>query len=104
MKEWTGRWSDGSKEWTKEWLAALEPLEHTFGDDGVFVMEYCDFLSHWEVIERTQLFDDTWVQSSHWLSVKCRPMPSAWQYGDVSCKRQLSMAHIRSSLTILNVV
>ena len=104
MKEWTGRWSDGSKEWTKEWLAALEPLEHTFGDDGVFIMEYCDFLSHWEVIERTQLFDDTWVQSSHWLSVKCRPMPSAWQYGDVSCKRQLSMAHIRSSLIILNVV
>ena len=54
-------------------------------DDGVFVMEYSDFLSHWEGIERTQLFDNTWVQSSHWLDVKSRPLPSAWQFGDVSC-------------------
>jgi len=37
--EWTGPWSDGSKEWTKEWIPALEDLEHTFGDDGEFVME-----------------------------------------------------------------
>jgi hypothetical protein len=54
-------------------------------DDGVFIMEYDDFLSHWEGVERTQLFDSTWVQSSHWLNVKSRPLPSAWQYGDVSC-------------------
>jgi hypothetical protein len=37
--EWTGRWSDGSKEWTKEWLPALDALEHVFGEDGEFVME-----------------------------------------------------------------
>jgi hypothetical protein len=37
--EWTGRWSDGSKEWTKEWLLALDELKHEFGDDGQFVME-----------------------------------------------------------------
>lgn len=86
QSEWTGRWSDGSKEWTKEWLDALDPLEHTFGDDGVFIMEYNDFLTHWEVVEKTQLFDPSWVQSSHWLNVKGRPLPSAWQYGDVSCK------------------
>jgi hypothetical protein len=37
--EWTGPWSDGSKEWTPEWLPALEALGHTFGDDGQFIME-----------------------------------------------------------------
>ena len=37
--EWTGRWSDGSKEWTQEWLEHLSTLGHQFGDDGQFVME-----------------------------------------------------------------
>lgn len=37
--EWNGPWSDGSKEWTAEWLPALQDLKHTFGDDGQFVME-----------------------------------------------------------------
>jgi len=37
--EWTGPWSDGSKEWTPEWLPALQKLGHAFGDDGEFVME-----------------------------------------------------------------
>ncbi|KZP04006.1 cysteine proteinase [Athelia psychrophila] len=82
--EWEGRWSDGAEEWNGEWLEALKALDHTFGDDGVFVMEYCDFLQHWEGVECTQLFDNTWVQSSHWLNVRSRPLPSAWQFGDVS--------------------
>ena len=85
--EWNGPWSDGSKEWTKEWTdGALPALEHTFGDDGVFVMEYNDLLTHWSTLERTQLFDETWIQSSHWLNVGSRPLPCAWQYGDVSCE------------------
>lgn len=37
--EWTGPWSDGAKEWTEEWLPALKELQHSFGDDGEFVME-----------------------------------------------------------------
>lgn len=82
--EWTGRWADGSKEWTTEWLEALTPLQHRFGDDGVFIMEYTDFLNIWTGIERTQLFDHSWIQSSHWLNVDSRPLPCAWQFGDVS--------------------
>ena len=39
MSEWTGRWSDGAKEWTQEWLRLLPELGHEFGDDGQFVME-----------------------------------------------------------------
>ncbi|KAG6853132.1 hypothetical protein C0991_006655 [Blastosporella zonata] len=41
--EWTGPWSDGSKEWTAKWLPALEKLNHSFGDDGQFIME-CESL------------------------------------------------------------
>jgi hypothetical protein len=43
--EWTGPWSDGSREWTPETLPLLKALGHTFGDDGEFVMECrCSFL------------------------------------------------------------
>ncbi len=31
-KEWEGKWSDGSKEWTPEWM---QLLNHQFGNDGV---------------------------------------------------------------------
>lgn len=44
--EWTGPWSDGSKEWTKEWLGVLEELGHGFGNDGEFVME-CMYPTSW---------------------------------------------------------
>ena len=30
--EWGGAWSDGSEEWTPEWM---ELLDHRFGNDGV---------------------------------------------------------------------
>ncbi|KAF8516230.1 cysteine proteinase [Gautieria morchelliformis] len=86
--EWTGPWSDGSKEWTreatKEWRGVLDVLEHEFDDDGAFIMEYEDFLKVWTIVERTQLFDLTWIQSSHWLNVTSRAAPCPWQYGDIS--------------------
>ena len=40
---WDGPWSDGSKEWTKEWLQVLPELGYAFGDKGQFVME-CEWL------------------------------------------------------------
>ncbi|KAF8210804.1 hypothetical protein K438DRAFT_1664769 [Mycena galopus ATCC 62051] len=81
--EWTGPWSDGSKEWNAEWLEILPILGHVFGDDGEFVMEYSDFLDCWDQIDRTLLFDSNWITSSHWLRVSARSLPSAWTYGDV---------------------
>ncbi|KAG6918281.1 hypothetical protein DXG01_015373 [Tephrocybe rancida] len=81
--EWSGRWSDGSKEWTPAWREILPLLNHEFGDDGQFVMEYTDFLDVWDEINRTILFDSSWIMSSQWLQVPVRPLPSAWSYGDV---------------------
>ncbi|CUA72692.1 hypothetical protein RSOLAG22IIIB_10222 [Rhizoctonia solani] len=75
--EWTGAWSDGSKEWTSEWLALLPQLNHKFGNDGEFLMEYTDFLNTWTMIERSRLFDSGWKMSSMWLEVKSRSFPCA---------------------------
>jgi len=47
--EWTGPWSDGSKEWTPEWLPALGVLGHAFGNDGEFVMECLFFIFDYRV-------------------------------------------------------
>ncbi|KAG8742060.1 hypothetical protein FRC12_015450, partial [Ceratobasidium sp. 428] len=80
--EWTGPWSDGSKEWTAEWLTRLPELKHSFGDDGEFLMEYKDFLRTWGAIERTKLFDADWKITSMWLNVTSRSFPCAWNFGD----------------------
>ncbi|QRV99623.1 calpain family cysteine protease [Ceratobasidium sp. AG-Ba] len=80
--EWTGAWSDGSKEWTPEWLALLPELDHKFGNDGEFLMEYPDFLNTWTMIERSRLFDRGWKMSSMWLNANSRSFPCAWNYGD----------------------
>ncbi|VUC25304.1 unnamed protein product [Clonostachys rosea] len=54
--EWKGAWSDGSKEWTSEWL---QKLDHRFGEDGDFWMTYNDLLRKFQAFERTQLYHDT---------------------------------------------
>ncbi|CAE6445197.1 unnamed protein product [Rhizoctonia solani] len=82
--EWTGAWSDGSKEWTAEWLALLPQLQHKFGNDGEFLMEYKDFLATWTIIERCRLFNSEWRVSSMWINTTARGLPSAKSFGDVS--------------------
>lgn len=99
----TGRWADGSKEWTSEWLEALEHLGHTFGDDGAFIMECkvsfkChkhradptildeDFLDTWTLCYRARLFDPSWIVSSSWVNATLRGNGTAWDYGDISCQ------------------
>ncbi|PPQ91204.1 hypothetical protein CVT25_001220 [Psilocybe cyanescens] len=82
---WEGPWSDGSKEWTKEWLEILPELGHSFGGKGQFVMEYKDFLNVWQEVQRTLIFDETWVMSSQWLHVSL-PFPNikAFSFGDIN--------------------
>jgi hypothetical protein len=45
-----------------------------------------DFLRTWIIIEKTLLFDPSWMLSTQWLNVTSRPYPCAWSFGDVSCE------------------
>jgi hypothetical protein len=63
--EWKGAWSDGSKEWTSEWL---QRLNHQFGDDGIFWMTYKDMLSKYKYIDRTRIFGPEWHVAQQWMS------------------------------------
>ncbi|UNI15490.1 hypothetical protein JDV02_002019 [Purpureocillium takamizusanense] len=64
--EWKGPWSDGSKEWTPEWL---EKLGHRFGDDGDFWIAYEDLLRKYQAFERTRLFGDEWSITQIWTTL-----------------------------------
>ncbi|KAI2618279.1 cysteine proteinase [Hypomontagnella submonticulosa] len=64
--EWTGPWSDGSKEWTAEWLLKLN---HRFGDDGNFWISYDDLLRKYQAFDRTRLFGPEWKVTSLWTTL-----------------------------------
>ncbi|KAI9738825.1 MAG: hypothetical protein M1834_008332 [Cirrosporium novae-zelandiae] len=64
--EWKGKWSDGSEEWTAEWI---QILNHKFGDDGVFWISYSDFLRQFQLLDRTRLFGDEWTITQQWTTL-----------------------------------
>ncbi|KAJ2971004.1 hypothetical protein NUW58_g9536 [Xylaria curta] len=64
--EWRGKWSDGSKEWTAEWMTKLG---HRFGDDGNFWISYEDLLNKYQAFDRTRLFTKNWKVTSMWTTV-----------------------------------
>ncbi|KAG8903529.1 hypothetical protein FRB99_003160 [Tulasnella sp. 403] len=82
--EYTGPWSDGSKEWTSEWMDVLDIMDHRFGEDGEFLMEYSDFVNLFTMIGRSRIFNSSWVLSQNWIRVTSRNFPCAFSYGDVS--------------------
>ncbi|KAH9885671.1 hypothetical protein F4778DRAFT_787068 [Xylariomycetidae sp. FL2044] len=64
--EWNGPWSDGSKEWTAEWLTKLD---HRFGNDGSFWISYDDLLRKYSEFERTRIFTPEWKVTSIWTTL-----------------------------------
>ncbi|KAI2602543.1 cysteine proteinase [Hypoxylon sp. NC1633] len=64
--EWKGAWSDGSKEWTADWLLKLN---HRFGDDGNFWISYNDLLRKYQAFDRTRLFGPDWKVTSLWTTL-----------------------------------
>ncbi|GKZ73833.1 hypothetical protein AnigIFM50267_010772 [Aspergillus niger] len=65
-KEWTGAWSDGSEQWTPEWM---EKLGHRFGNDGFFWISYDDLLKKYQHFDRIRLFNDDWTVTQQWTSL-----------------------------------
>ncbi|KAF2472364.1 cysteine proteinase [Lindgomyces ingoldianus] len=82
--EWNGPWSDGSEEWTPEWM---QKLHHKFGDDGVFWISYKDLLRHYQHFDRTRLFGPEWTISQQWTSVN---VPWSVDYLDTKFRIKLS--------------
>lgn len=78
--EWRGPWSDGSAEWTPEWM---EKLDHRFGDDGIFWISYQDLLRNYQHFDRTRLFGDEWSVTQRWTSVN---VPWSVNYLDTKFK------------------
>lgn len=64
--EWQGPWSDGSEQWTPEWM---QILNHRFGDDGMFWISYKDFLRKYQSLDRTRLFGSEWQITQQWTTV-----------------------------------
>lgn len=74
--EWDGAWSDGSPQWTSQWL---ERLDHKFGDDGVFWMAYKDFLNQYKHVNRTRIFDESWYTAQKWATLQVPFSPIDYQ-------------------------
>ncbi|KAL8853967.1 MAG: hypothetical protein Q9221_001275 [Calogaya cf. arnoldii] len=74
--EWQGPWSDGSEQWTPEWM---ELLNHRFGDDGMFWISYKDFLRKYQSLDRTRLFGPEWSICQQWTTVN---VPWSADYND----------------------
>lgn len=74
--EWKGPWSDGSKEWTADWLRRLD---HQFGDDGAFWISYADLLRKYQSFDRTRLFGGDWRVASVWTTLS---IPWKYDYHD----------------------
>ena len=75
-KEWTGAWSDNSKEWNQkrkqivyERMSARKANKIDLGaDDGVFWISYSDFFTNFETIYvaqylDTKIYDEIFVES-----------------------------------------
>ncbi|KAL8867430.1 MAG: hypothetical protein Q9174_005670, partial [Haloplaca sp. 1 TL-2023] len=74
--EWQGAWSDGSEQWTPEWM---QLLNHRFGDDGMFWISYNDFLRKYQSLDRTRLFGAEWQVTQQWTTLH---VPWSADYND----------------------
>ncbi|XP_061084276.1 calpain-2 catalytic subunit-like isoform X1 [Conger conger] len=77
--EWTGAWSDGSREWDDVPADEKDKLRHT-AEDGEFWMSFSDFKRHFSKLEICNLTPDTLTSDEvgHWNSYQFDGM---WRVG-----------------------
>jgi len=74
-REWSGEWSARSDAWTERLKAELG---HTTADDGVFWMEYGDFLAAFDTVDVCKARRD-WSHRAQWPTKRLFPaLPQAW--------------------------
>jgi hypothetical protein len=62
---WRGAWSDGSQEWTPDWMMKLD---HKFGDEGAGWISYRDFLMNFGYIGIHRSFTSEWEVAQLWAA------------------------------------
>ncbi|KAJ8361468.1 hypothetical protein SKAU_G00179930 [Synaphobranchus kaupii] len=77
--EWTGAWSDGSREWDSIPADEKDKLRHA-ADDGEFWMSFSDFKRHFSKLEICNLTPDTLTSDEvgHWNNYQFEGM---WRVG-----------------------
>jgi len=98
-REWTGQWSAQSEIWTKNLKAELG---HTMADDGVFWMEYGDFLATFDTVDVCKARRD-WNHQALWPAKQLFPaLPEAWPTNAVDQLPQFTLRRT-SEVSILLV-
>ncbi|RXN04581.1 calpain-2 catalytic subunit-like protein [Labeo rohita] len=86
--EWTGPWSDNSKEWNSVQPAEIAKLFYS-DEDGEFWMAYSDFIQHFSLLEICKLTPDTLSSDtvSRW---DYSQFEGDWRVGSTArgCRRQ----------------
>lgn len=110
-KEWRGAWSDGSEQWTPEWM---EKLGHKFGNDGVcgyanwamrltrvqvFWISYSDLLKKYQHFDRTRLFGPEWTITQQWTTLNV-----PWSADYHSTKFMIELAKTSPLVIVLSQV
>uniref|UniRef100_A0A8B9KWQ6 Calpain-2 catalytic subunit-like n=1 Tax=Astyanax mexicanus TaxID=7994 RepID=A0A8B9KWQ6_ASTMX len=80
--EWTGAWSDDSKEWDRVLPEEKAKLDYS-ADDGEFWMEYSDFLNQYSKIEICNLTPDT-LSSEGVCRWSCYQFEGSWKVGSTA--------------------
>ncbi|KAL4895374.1 hypothetical protein BDV59DRAFT_173792 [Aspergillus ambiguus] len=93
-KEWSGAWSDGSEQWTPEWM---EKLGHKFGNDGFFWISYSDLLKKYQHLDRTRLFGSEWTVTQQWTSLNV-----PWSAGYHGTKFVMTVAERGPKIIVLS--
>ena len=82
---WEGPWSDGSKEWMKEWLEILPELRHLFGESGMECKWFCLFQQlegmHWQSFTDSDFFNVPCLNSlqQHKTQGTAISFPTQWR-------------------------
>ncbi|KAK2817643.1 hypothetical protein Q5P01_025834 [Channa striata] len=80
--EWTGAWSDDSREWDRVDLAEKKKLDYS-ADDGEFWMSYSDFVSQYSHIDICNLTPDT-LSSDEVGRWNCAEFEGDWKVGSTA--------------------
>ncbi|TSK67238.1 Calpain-2 catalytic subunit [Bagarius yarrelli] len=77
--EWTGAWSDDSREWDQVLPEEKVKLDHS-AEDGEFWMAYSDFVQHYSKLEICNLTPDTLTSEgvARWC---CHQFEGTWKIG-----------------------